>query len=466
MYARLRDYVQSEGFAALAPRAIQAAYASEQKSLVRGPLAGLKDDPVELKRRLADYLQQDFDDVEPYVDKVLGGVADGATVVVVLDNVDLYDDEKLEASVLGEGLAFSKRVHAHVIVCIRDRTYAAHRTDSALDAYELRRLWLDPPPFREVLRKRLVYARKTLEGVRADIELSNRMHLDVPDLSVFFDIVQPSLLGGLAGDYIESLADLDIRRGLSLVAAFLNSGHIQADRLLRAYIVESRTPQFPFHEVFKGTFLGQWKHFKERRSDGVNILDARLGRRALLLLRLHALRFLFDRAQREETVEVPLEDAVTAMSYSGATPETVISCLEYLRSQRLLRTTDAGPVSTAPAISISKAGAYYLSTLASKFEYVETVMLDTAIDDGEVWSNLSNLTLQIEQERGIPRRTQLRRERVLAFCSYLRRLEADLLQDTPMASLACLPLITDRVRLGAEAAVRGAIRNYGADAPT
>jgi hypothetical protein len=272
MYMRLRDYIQSDQFSKLAPKAIQSAYRDEQQSLVRGPWASIAGDPDELNRRLADHLKTDFDLVEPYVDKVLGRVADQWTVVVILDNVDLYEIDELETRVFGEGLGLSKRIQAYVIVSIRDRTYARHRTDSAFDAYELRRLWLDPPPFREVLRKRLAYARFALSGVEADIELSNNMHLAVPDLSLFFDIVQPSLLGGVAGDYVEALADLDIRRGLNLVTSFLNSGHIQADRLLRPYMEESRRPQFPFHEVFKGTFLGQWKVFKEKRSDGVKYL--------------------------------------------------------------------------------------------------------------------------------------------------------------------------------------------------
>jgi hypothetical protein len=186
-----------------------------------------------------------------------------------------------------------------------------------------------------------------------------------------------------------------------------------------------------------------------------------MGRHATQLLRLHALKFLFDRAQREETLEVPVDDCIGVLSYSGATPSQVVDCLSYLQANRLIRTMDASSVSSAAPVSISRSGAYYLSILAGRFEYVENVMFDTAIDDESAWSTLSELTARIETEHDIPRRLEHRRERVMAFCDYLLDLEAEVTRDTPLASVACLPKIWSSVQAGVDIAVRGARRNYG-----
>lgn len=196
---------------------VEPAYAEEVAGLARGPLAPIFLDKAEFNKRVVDHIKKDFEAVEPYVDKLLKHLATVRLCVVVLDNVDLYEDEALETAVFAEGLGLSKRCAVHVIACIRDRTFVRHRNDASFDAYELRKLWLDPPPFKAVLSARLTYSRKVLEGRSAQVHLANGMHLNVPDLSVFFDIVQRSILQSDAGDYVEAVADLNIRRGLQLV---------------------------------------------------------------------------------------------------------------------------------------------------------------------------------------------------------------------------------------------------------
>jgi len=89
-----------------------------------------------------------------------------------------------------------------------------HRNSAAFNAYELRKLWLDPPPFRPVLSSRLYLFPKDSEGKSAKIALANGMQLVVPDLGVFFEIVQRSVLQGPAGEYIERCRTLISDMGL------------------------------------------------------------------------------------------------------------------------------------------------------------------------------------------------------------------------------------------------------------
>ena len=63
--------------------------------------------------------------------------------------------------------------------------------------------------------------------------------------------------------------------------------------------------------------------------------------------------------------------------------------------------------------------------LSKRFVYLESILHDTAIFDSSVWSKLVELSQQIEQEHNIPRRLELRIERINIFIDYLSDIEND-----------------------------------------
>jgi len=464
LYGKLRDYLLAEH-----PdnptdyrNAVEPAYEEEIKGLASGPWAPIFTNKEEFNKRLAEYLAREYEAVEPYVDKIFRHLASKRLCVVVLDNIDLYEDDKLETTVFAEGLALSKRIFANIIVSVRDKTFVRHRTDSAFDAYELRKLWLDPPPFKEVLSARLTYSKKILEGKSARVDLANGMHLAIPDLSVFFEIVQRSVLRGSAGDYIDSVADLNIRRGLTLITNFLTSGHIQADRALKAYIVEgNRRYLFPFHEVYKGTMLAQWRRYKEERSECVNLFDARLGAKSLRLIRLWLLNHLLTKAQYEHTVEVPVEDCIELFSAFGASENHVVGTLKHLYKHGLVRTVSAEELDAQSTVVATRSGGYYAKILCRKLVYAEEVMLDTAIEDPDAWQALSEDTYAIEAAGSVRERMNLRAERIQRFMSYLVSLESSVLETMAGAAhLRKMPEIMEEVVADADDAVRRSMRYY------
>ena len=379
----------------------------------------------------------------------------------MLDNIDLYEDEGLEKAVFAEGLALSKRLNAHVIVSVRDRTFVHHRNSAVFNAYELRKLWLDPPPFRPVLSSRLSYSRSILKGNSAQIALANSMHLAVPDLGVFFEIVQRSVLQGTAGEYIEAMSDLNIRRGLTLITNFLTSGHIQADRALKSYLEGDTRYNFPFHEVFKGTALGQWRHYKEARADCVNLFDARTGAKRTRLLRLVLLAHLHAKAQNESTLEVPVSECIELTSCLGASDRDVVDVLGFLQENGLVRTTTAEAVAPSERVVISRSGGYYLKRLSRTFVYVEQCMMDTAIEDPDTWRELADLTQKIEMLTSISDRMQMRKQRIESFMAYLASVEQLMFDDVAIPSyLRLIGEITQEVVKDADNAVEKAARYY------
>jgi hypothetical protein len=455
LYQKLRDYLAAgTSQAGRFGRLIEDAYRQEIESLAYGPLAPIRNDKTEYNRQVATLLKNDFDQVEPYVDKVFRHIAATGLCVLVLDNIDLYEDDALETLVFAEGLALSKRVLANVIVSVRDKTFVQHRNDSVFNAYELRKLWLDPPPFKAVLSTRLTYSRKILEGKTARIALPNGMFLQVPDLGVFFDIVQKSILRGAAGDYIESVADLNIRKGLTLVANFLTSGHIHADKAVRNYVNGNTGYFFPFHEVFKGTMLGQWRYYCERRAECTNLFDSRLGSKRLRLLRLIVLQHLLLRAQQELTIDVPVEECVSLLASMGASQEHVVDVLRGLEANSLIRTTTAEPMAATRTVHVTRAGGYFTRVMTGRFVYAEECMGDTAIEDSSVWQILVDLTSHVTHEKRPDQRMRLRLERIRVFMDYLCSVEASIIQSSgPLSHLASMQDIRARVLADAELAI-------------
>ena len=434
---------------------VKPAYEEDISALLRGPLAPIGNDEKLVAQKTSEYIMKDYAAIEPYVDKVISYLAKRKLCVVVLDNVDLYEDDKLETTVFAEGLAISKRLLCHVLVTVRDTTFVKHKTDSSFDAYELRKLWLDPPEFKAVLSSRLSYSRTILKNRKARIEAGNGIHIDIDDLSKFFDIVQRSVLEGQAGNFIASFSDTNVRKGLELITNFLTSGHIQADRAIQHYMAGQTTYYFPGHEVFKGTMLNQWRYYKEGRAECINLFDSRLGSKKLRLIRLAILSYLSTRARSAETMEVGIQDCVHLFSQFGMSEEQIVNCFSELAANRLIRSITAEAINKNSTIVMTRCGGYYIQYLAGTFSYVESCLLDTAIDDQNCWAELCDLTIRIEVTHDMLNRMELRTQRLKLFMRYLKDVETAAFEGVSNSdALASVDKISKNVIQEAENAIK------------
>jgi len=296
------------------------------------------------------------------------------------------------------------------LVSLRDTTFIKHKNDSIFNAHELKKFWIDPPPFREVLSKRLKFASSVLANKKATIPY-NGMQLTIENLGVFFDIAHSTLLKETSARLIECLADGNIRKGVSLVSNFLTSAHIQADRALYNYLNKAVIRGLPFHEVFKGSILGPWKYYKEERAEAINILDAGFNSRNLQLLRTYILKFLFYRAKDKNSNEVPVSKIQETFAVLGASENHIIKVVSDLYQNSLINSTTSKEIDLGSSVSINLSGAYYYSFLLRTFEYLETVMFDTQILIEEFWDKLLPLNEETEYEDDIyPRVLKEKRE--------------------------------------------------------
>ncbi len=426
MYKKLKDYLLFEhpDTPTDYKNVVEPAYDEEIRSLARGPYAGIYvSNKEKFKEKANELIASDFERIEPYVDKVLKYIASKYLCMVILDNIDLYENSELETIVFSEGVALSKKIRSNIIVSIRDTTYIKHRTDSIFNAYELKKLWLDPPPFKDVLSKRLNYSKEILKNKSAIIPLSSGMKLNVPDLSIFFDIVKSSLLNEVNGKFLESISDRNPRRGILLTRNFLTSGHIQADKAIKNYINEDAKFKFPYHEVFKGSMLAQWKYYKESRSECYNVFDSYYNSYNQQLLRLYILKYLFYNAQDKNSLETPIVEIISLFSKVGVSENRILQVIQSMIKNELIRSKEGDEITPDKTLFITLCGGYYVSVLAKNFTYVETVMHDTNIHNDTIWEQLDVLSQMIEQTSSIVERMELRQERVLLFIDYLLDIE-------------------------------------------
>jgi hypothetical protein len=172
---------------------VEPAYEEEIKQLARGPFGLMAKNKDKFEEKIQEIISSDFEKTEPYVEKIFSYISSKHLCVIVLDNIDLYENSLLEIQVFSEGVALAKKINCSVIVSIRDTTYVKHKNESIFNAHELKKFWIDPPPFREVLSKRLRFASAAIKGKKATIPYSG-MNLTILDLGVFFEIAHSTLL--------------------------------------------------------------------------------------------------------------------------------------------------------------------------------------------------------------------------------------------------------------------------------
>jgi len=421
---------------------IRPAYEEEISALARGPYALLAKNAEKWEEKIIELIDRDYQDVEPYVEKVYRYISAQNLCVIVIDNVDLYEDDNLETTVFSETISISKKIGCSTIVSIRDTTFVKHKNTSIFNAYELKKFWINPPSFKEVLSKRLTYSKHLLKDTKASIETYSGKRINVPDLSLFFSIVQKSVLNEKNGRHFEYLSDRNPRKGILLIKNFLSSGHIQADRAINNYLVGEADFIFPFHEIFKGSMLGQWKYYKESRSEAFNLFESGIGPKSLQLIRLYTIRLLHDRA-KIGSQEVLLSEIATTISPLGISIDGIKDVMESLRANSLVHSNNEH--SDSRSYHITLCGGYYWRHLSRTIVYAETILYDTNILDQKLFEELSEITLEIENCRDFIARMKIRKTRMELFTKYLSQIEEQALNTPELSKFNCIEEIAKAI---------------------
>ncbi|MDM1067361.1 hypothetical protein [Myroides odoratimimus] len=432
---------------------IYPAYEKEIEALKKGPFAILSKNSEKFDDKISEIILKDFEEVEPYVEKVYSYIGSKQMCIIVIDNVDLYEDEKLETDVFSEAIALSKKLNSMTFISLRDSTYIKHKDSSIFNAYELNKFWINPPSFLEVLSKRLMYASRILKDQKATIDLFSGTRLTISDLGLFFKIVQKSVLNQQNSSLLEYLSDRNTRKGIALLSNFLTSGHVQADKALNDYINGDSTFSFPFHEIFKGAVLGPWKYYKEDRTEVLNMFDSGLGAKKSQLLNIYLLKY-FQLQARIESTEISFNEIFNLIKNFGVSIDVCKNILSKLSRFNLLNSNENDL--EEKKYFITQSGGYYITHLINLFVYIETVLYDTNIYDDELFQRISSSTSLIEENRDIVEKMNQRKDRLIDFFSYLEDVENESFKDIEgdLDYLKMIPIIKNNILKEVDSAIK------------
>jgi Type I restriction enzyme R protein N terminus (HSDR_N) len=175
--------------------------------------------------------------------------------MVVLDNCDKKTrDEQLLMFEAAQWL--QKEFRCLVILPLRDETYDNHRDQPPLDtALKDLVFRIEPPPFQQVLIKRMQFSLKTLGATGNEtlsFTLPNGFRVEYPksDQAFYLTSIVKSLFEHdlFARRMIVGLAGRNMRRALEIFLEFCNSGHIREDQIFRIRQSEGDFT-LPFHVV-------------------------------------------------------------------------------------------------------------------------------------------------------------------------------------------------------------------------
>lgn len=137
----------------------------------------------------------DYEKTQPYIEKILRYAATNAPVFLVIDNVDQFEDDGVQARIFGDAMALGQKLRVNLVCSMREATYIRHKNTALFDAFDFDPVAIDPPAVQAVLSKRFFVARQLLEGREAKFTAENGAEVQISSLSVVIDLVQMSVLG-------------------------------------------------------------------------------------------------------------------------------------------------------------------------------------------------------------------------------------------------------------------------------
>lgn len=425
----LMDGINSDLYLSDYERCIKHAYKEEIDALFRGPLYLIKDDEGERKRRISQLLMEDFSKGLPYVEKILKYAASGSGVFLAVDNIDQFEDLKIQSQIFSDAMALAQKIGASLICSMREATYIQHKNSPVFDAFDFDPISIEPPLVDAVLARRFFLARQLLDGKSGEFTAENGAEVKVENLPVIIDLVQSSVLGTAIGNLIDVLATSDIRLALRMTREFLQSGWTASGKALRIYESTGKYVM-PQHEALRAIMVGTQTQYFEEFSVVGNPFDSRLAKTEAQMLRLYVLSAIVNMSSDASFRHLEGTEVRKVFRQLGFGDELTTRVLKDLCNLRFLHTTSHTPPTFESNFIVSRLGAYIVRYFLCDMMFLENVMMDTFIPDEKIWTALRSQTDTVYVERDIVKRISLRVGRVQTFYDYMATLFSPLREES------------------------------------
>lgn len=466
IYRALFEYIKTDKYFNDYNRSIKNAYANDIAALESGPMFLLSKNTGDFDKIITEVIMDDYNKVNPYVDKLISHGATQSSVFLVIDNIDQFEDDDTQSEIFSDAIALAGRLNINLIIAMRESTYVEHRNSPTFDAFDFDPLHIEPPEIPSVLSRRFFLTGQMLANKKGSFTALNGADFKVDDLSVFIDIVKSSVLGTEIGERIDVLSNHDVRLALRMTREFLARGYTDPAKALQTFGATQKYT-LPKQEAFRSILLGNQSVYSEEYSVIGNPFDSRLGRSNGGLLRMFVLNALVKQSSNNGagSIDGPsIRDNLKAIGFSESDTMDVLSDL---CEKRFIHTKSHGKAEITSSYFASRLGGHIIRRLISDFTFIENILMDTFIADKDVWESLKSLSYQISDERNVVSRIKLRSDRCKQFYRYMLNQYLPLLEEATKRGLEPswlsnpLEEMYTEFEENTEKAVSSAIRNYG-----
>lgn len=418
IYRALLNHINQDEYLSNYDRCVKHAYANEIAAIKRGPLSTLSKDNSKIDEKLADFIFKEYQDVQPYVDKIIRYATSTASFFLAIDNIDQIEDDEAQSTLFTEMLAISRSLGVNLILSLRPATFTRHRNSPGVDAFDFETIQIDPPRIASVISKRFGLVKYLATGKPAEFTAENGARVSVEDASQIVDLLQGSVLGTEIGTRIEVLATEDVRLALRMTREFLERGYSNPGRAL-AFHRSTGNYVLPRHEAFRAIILGTRTVYSEDSSSIGNPFDSRFSVNNAQLLRLYVLNAVVTYASESGFRFIDGMSIAENLRKIGFGDKYTAQVLSDLCKTRFLFTASHGEASLAASYIPSRLGGYISRELISNFTFLENILYDTYISDSQLWQNIKSISYQIDGERQMLQRIKLRIQRLRYFYDYI-----------------------------------------------
>lgn len=425
IYENIKEYIIDDLYFSDFNACISNAYRHEIDAIRKGPAFLIAHNETAFNELISKRMQEDFDKIKPYADKLLSHAANLTPIYLVIDNIDQLN-EQLQSSIFTESVAFSQRLKLNLVIALRSSTYVEHRNSAAFNAFDFDPILIEPPKIEAVLSKRFFLARNLISGQSGDFQSENGMKVHVSDLSTIIDLMQSSVLGTEVGGLLEVLAAGDARNALRMTREFIEHGYSNPGKAYNTYKSSGRYT-LPRHEALRAILLGNQSVYDESFSAIGNPFDSRLGKTSLQIVRFFVLSALVQYSSDSSFQYLDGIEIGKHLRTIGIGDAATLKALNDLCKFRFIHTGSHGAADFNSSYYPSRLGGYITRELISNFMFVENMMMDTFIADEEIWNTLNQLGREISNSsNNRVRRVELRIERARIFHNHMAELYSSL----------------------------------------
>ncbi|MBA2726386.1 MAG: hypothetical protein H0U53_10390 [Actinobacteria bacterium] len=231
-------------------------------------------DPDLFRQKEVEFLAERIEDEEEHLRRSLDHAAKAQRrqIVVFLDNVDQRPATfQEECFLIAQALA--ETWPATCFVSLRPDTFLQSRATGALAAYQPRVFTIRPPRVDRVIERRLRFGKAQLESYGRLPNFPTGLTIDSDTLNRYLDV----LLDGFSKNerlvsFVDNMSGGNTRRALDFLVAFVGSGHVDAEKILRI-LEESGSYTLPVHEFLRAVIYGNYEHFEPNESPIANLFD-------------------------------------------------------------------------------------------------------------------------------------------------------------------------------------------------